>query len=200
MLRCVYLLAFVPAKDVLYVFNTLISSQLKNFTWPKEACQFFTLYVKKNWVGGNDTNARFPVQMWSMWAPSGKGNRQLTILWNHSTGRGTLVPELNPLSGFKREINTAAKKRTEILQGTYVEPNPGRKKQTARLQQRRKKAMSSYKKKIYRATSISCANLSNSSMSKNYQRLRCVFGCLFKYVHKSIVVIFKKIIVCTSLC
>ena len=154
MLRCVYLLAFVPAKDVLYVFNTLISSQLKNFTWPKEACQFFTLYVKKNWVGGNDTNARFPVQMWSMWDTIREGKpttnnsvESFNRSWNLSTGAKPSIWKV--ICGFKREINTAAKKRTEILQGTYVEPNPGRKKQTARLQQRRKKAMSSYNNKKF---------------------------------------------------
>ena len=159
MLRCVYLLAFVPAKDVLYVFNTLISSQLKNFTWPKEACQFFTLYVKKNWVGGNDTNARFPVQMWDTiregQPTTNNSVESFNRSWNLSTGAKPSIWKV--IRGFKREINTAAKKRTEILQGTYVEPNPGRKKQTARLQQRRKKAMSSYNnKKLQSYFNIMC--------------------------------------------
>ena len=153
-IRCVYLLAFVPHEDGVFVYNQLIVKSLATQTdeWPQGAKLFITKYVKSSWVGTHRSPARFPVAMWNMWRtfsdnlPSTNNavesnNRS----WNLSLGSKPSIWKV--IRGFKRENLLASKKRTELITGELVDTNPGGKPKVALLRNRRVTAMKTYQRK-----------------------------------------------------
>ena len=154
LLKMIKSLCYCPPAYIVDIFDSIIDPFIteKGLDESSELCKFMK-YFEDTYVGGQARRGRKPPmfahETWNIFhtlqanKPSTNNSiEQLNREWNfNQKGKQTVY---TAIKGFRREVLFSDVKHSELLNGTYIEPNPGRKKKLATNRKRKCELMSSF--------------------------------------------------------